>query len=516
MTITGNTTRSETETQYFDVLIVGAGLSGIDAAYRLQTECPHKTYAILEGRDTIGGTWDLFRYPGVRSDSDMFTLGYPFRPWPNPKAIADGPSILNYISETARHYGIDQKIRYNHRVKRAVWSFEEVRWTLEVEDNSTGSGTILTYSCNFLFMCSGYYDYSQGYLPEWPGANRFGGQVVHPQFWPENLDYTGKRVVIIGSGATAVTLAPALAPLAAHVTMLQRSPTYIVSVPSQDAAAKWLRQHLPKRMAYPVIRWKQILFGVFFYTLARKRPEATKKAIINLVQQALGPDYNVERHFSPLYNPWDQRLCLVPDYDLFKAIKEGKVSVVTDQVESFNEKGIVLRSGEQLEADIIVTATGLSMKLGGGVEFRVGDTPVNFSETLSYKGTMFSGVPNLASVFGYTNASWTLKADLLAQYVCRVLNHMDRHGYNECVPQRPTESEALNGEPILNLTSGYVQRAIATLPRQGSKSPWKLNQNYLRDVGLLKFGRVNDGWLKFRKVEPARQTGNPVPASRIS
>jgi monooxygenase len=500
MTITDDATRIETE--YFDVLIVGAGLSGIDAAYRLQTGCLHKTYAILEGRAAIGGTWDLFRYPGVRSDSDMFTLGYPFQPWPRAKAIAGGPSILNYIRETARQYGIDRKIRYNHRVKRAVWSSEQARWTLEVED--TTAETSHRLSCNFLFMCSGYYDYTRGYLPEWPGAQRFSGQVIHPQFWPENLDYTGKRVVIIGSGATAVTLAPVLASQAAHVTILQRSPTYIVSVPSQDAAANWLLEHLPKRMAYPVIRWKQILFSVFFYTLARKRPEATKKGIIKLVQQALGPDYNVERHFSPLYNPWDQRLCLVPDSDLFKAIKAGKVSVVTDQIESFIDKGIRLSSGEELEADIIVTATGLSLKLGGGVEFLVDGKPVNFSETLNYKGTMFSGIPNLASVFGYTNASWTLKADLIAQYVCRVLNYMDKHGYTVSVPQQPTDPEAYSKEPLLNLTSGYIQRAISTLPRQGSKVPWKLYQNYLQDVVLLKLRRINDGTLKFRKVTVSR------------
>jgi cation diffusion facilitator CzcD-associated flavoprotein CzcO len=499
MTITDNTIG----TAHFDVLIVGAGLSGIGAAYRLQTECPNKTYAILEGRSASGGTWDLFRYPGVRSDSDMYTLGYPFRPWPNAKAIADGPSILNYIRDTARLYGIDRKIRFNHKVKRAVWSSENARWTVEVEDLATGITP--TFSCNFLYMCSGYYDYSQGYLPKWPGLEEFSGQVVHPQFWPENLNYRGKRVVIIGSGATAVTLAPALAPLAEHVTMLQRSPTYIVSVPSQDAVATWLREHLPKKLAYSISRWKQILYGIFFYTLARKRPEATKKQIIELVQQALGPDYNVERHFSPVYNPWDQRLCLVPDSDLFNAIKEGKVSIVTDQIETFTKKGLRLRSGEALEADIIVTATGLSMKLGGGVEFLVDGQPVNFPATLTYKGTMYSEVPNLASTFGYTNASWTLKADLIAEYVCRVLNYMDKHGYNVCIPQRPSEPEALSEEPLLNLSSGYVQRAISILPQQGSKAPWKLYQNYLQDLVRLKLGRINDGTLEFRKVKVGRE-----------
>lgn len=496
---------TSSDTGDYDVLIVGAGLSGIDAAYRLQTECPGKSFLILEGRDTLGGTWDLFRYPGVRSDSDMFTLGYPFRPWPEPKAIADGPSILNYVRETAQAFGLDRKIRYNQKVLRAAWSSAEARWTLEVEDTTTGAP--LSYSCNFLLMCSGYYDYKQGYLPEWPGFSRFGGKIVHPQFWPEDLDYSGQRVVIIGSGATAVTLAPAMAPLAAQVTVVQRSPTYIVAVPAQDAAANWLREHLPKRLAYPVIRWKQILLGVLLYTLARKRPEATKKQLVGMVQQALGPDYNVERHFSPLYNPWDQRLCLVPDADLFKAIKQGKVSVVTGRIESFNEKGLQLSSGEQVEADIMVTATGLSMKLGGGVEFWVDGERKNFSDSLSYKGAMFSGIPNLASVFGYTNASWTLKADLIAQYVCRVLNYMDKHGYTECVPQRP--SGGFTEAPAINLTSGYVRRAINILPRQGSKAPWKLYQNYLQDWARLRFGRISDGYLKFQRLK----AGKPLTPS---
>jgi cation diffusion facilitator CzcD-associated flavoprotein CzcO len=494
--MSGNNPRTPVE--HFDVLIVGAGLSGIGAAYHLQTKCPQKRFLILEGRNAIGGTWDLFRYPGVRSDSDMFTLGYPFRPWPNAKAIADGPSIRTYIRETASEFGIDRKVRFNHQVKGAEWSSEEARWTLEVAQTTTGE--LHRLSCNFLYLCSGYYDYNRGYLPDWPGQEQFKGDMIHPQFWPEKLDYSGKRVVIIGSGATAVTLAPVMATQATHVTILQRSPTYIVSVPSENAQANWLKKYLPEKLAHPVIRWKQIFYSMRVYKRVRKFPEAAKKMIVDMVRQELGPDYDIDKHFTPRYNPWDQRLCLVPDADLFKAIREKKLSVVTDQIENFNEKGIVLKSGEQLEADLIVAATGLSMKLGGGVEFIVDDKPVQFSETLSYKGTMFSTIPNLASVFGYTNASWTLKAELIAEYVCRVLNYMDEHDYQICLPARPTESGAITGEPLLNLNSGYVQRAAAALPRQGSSPPWKLYQNYLKDYRLLKFGRVNDGTLQFQKT----------------
>jgi cation diffusion facilitator CzcD-associated flavoprotein CzcO len=483
------------ETEHVDVLIVGAGLSGIDGAYHLQTRCPNKTYAILEGRDAIGGTWDLFRYPGVRSDSDMFTLGYPFRPWREGKAIADGPSILKYIRETAEEYGIDKKIRFGHRVCRAEWSSDGARWTVEAGRGADREPA--QFTCNFLYMCTGYYDYDRGYLPEWPGVERFAGRIVHPQQWPDDLDYAGKRVVVIGSGATAVTLVPAMAEQAAHVTMLQRSPTYIVAMPSQDAVANWLNRALPAKLAHGIARWKAILLSMFFYNLARKRPEATKRRIVRLAQQELGPDYDVNTHFTPRYNPWDQRLCLVPDADLFAAIRAGKVSVATDHIETFTETGIRLRSGQALDADMIVTATGLVLKVLSGIEVMVDGARMEAPKTMTYKGMMYSDVPNMASALGYTNASWTLKCDLTAQYVCRLLNYMDKRGYTHCTPRRRDPS--IGEEPLLSFTSGYVQRAIDQLPRQGSKKPWKLYQNYALDLLTLRFGKVDDGTLEFSR-----------------
>lgn len=479
--------------EYVDVLVVGAGLSGIAAGYYLQTRSPQKSYAILEGRSAIGGTWDLFRYPGVRSDSDMFTLGYSFRPWPNAKAIADGPAILQYVRETAAVYGIDRKIRFNQRVRRATWSSEKAQWTVEVVCESDNEVREMT--CAFLFMCTGYYDYDHGYMPEWPGLERFTGRIVHPQQWPEDLDYAGKRVLVIGSGATAVTLVPAMAEQAAHVTMLQRSPTYIVARPSEDAIANWLRRRLPARVAHQVTRWKSILFMMYFYSLARRKPENTKQAILKMTREQLGPDYDIETHFTPRYNPWDQRMCLVPDADLFEAIKAGKVSVVTDQIENFTETGIRLRSGEELAADVIVTATGLSMRLMSGVQLVVDGRDVNLGETLTYRGMMYSGVPNLASAIGYTNASWTLKCELIARYVCRLLNYMDQHGYAQCVPLQ--SDDAGTAESVMNLTSGYVQRALATLPRQGEKKPWRTYQNYLKDIVNLRLTAINDGTMTF-------------------
>jgi cation diffusion facilitator CzcD-associated flavoprotein CzcO len=480
------------EPEHFDVLVVGAGLSGVAAGYHLQDKCPGKSYVILESRDAIGGTWDLFRYPGIRSDSDMYTLGFNFRPWRNAKAIADGPSILEYVRDTARENGIDRKVRFHHRVTRAEWSSRNARWTVEAQH----SDEILHFSCNFLFMCSGYYDYANGYKPEFPDAGSFAGKLIHPQHWPENLDYEGKRVVVIGSGATAVTLAPAMAEKAAHVMMLQRSPTYMVSRPSEDALANSLRQKLPPMLAYQLTRWKNVLLGMWFFRLARRKPEKVKAGIINLVSKQLGPDYDVGTHFTPRYNPWDQRLCLVPDGDLFREINAGRMSIVTDHVERFTLRGIKLKSGQELAADIIVTATGLQMKLFSGLNVSVDGAPTDLAKTMSYKGMMFSGVPNFAGAFGYTNASWTLKADLTCEYVCRLLRYMDRHGYRRCMPQRdPSVTEV----PWLNFTSGYVQRAINQLPRQGSKKPWKLYQNYARDLMALRFGSVKDAAMQFSK-----------------
>jgi monooxygenase len=479
---------------HVDVLIVGAGLSGIGVAYHLQTNCPKKTFAILEARGAIGGTWDLFRYPGIRSDSDMHTLGYRFRAWRGEKSIADGPSILDYVRDTAREYGIERKIRFGHKVLRASWSSSEARWTLDVTGPDGGA---LKMTCNFLQMCSGYYDYDGGYMPGWPGMERFGGKILHPQAWPEDANYDGARVVVIGSGATAVTLVPAMADTAAHVTMLQRSPTYIVARPAKDPIANWLYRKLPEGLAHGLARWKNILLQMYFYRIARRKPEAAKKAIIGLAQAELGPDVDVAKHFTPRYNPWDQRLCLVPDGDLFKAIRAGKASVVTDEIESFTETGIKLRSGEELAADIIVTATGLKMKLLGGLQVLLDGVPVDLSKCLNYKGVMYSDIPNLGSTFGYTNASWTLKADLTAEYLCRLLNYMDRKGFVSCTPHNTDPTVTADATPPL--TSGYFERAKDLLPKQGSKTPWKLHQNYARDLLGLRFGGIDDGSMVFAR-----------------
>ena len=481
-------------TEHFDVLIVGAGLSGIGAGWHLQSNCPKKTYAILEGRDTIGGTWDLFRYPGIRSDSDMYTLGYSFKPWREAKAIADGPSILKYVRETARDYGIDKHIRYNQQVKRAAWSSDSQTWTIEAEKTD---GRLTSFTCNFLFMCSGYYNYAEGYTPEFAGSNQFQGRIVHPQHWPDDLDYSGKRVVVIGSGATAVTIVPEMAKEAAHVVMLQRSPTYVVSRPAEDAFANKLREALPAKLAYSIIRWRNVLFGMFFFNMARKKPEETKQRIIGMVREQLGPDYDVDTHFTPRYNPWDQRLCLVPDADLFKAINAGTASVVTDRIETFTPTGLKLESGETLDADIIVTATGLNMQLLSGLELTVDGERRDLSQSMSYKGMMYSDVPNLASSFGYTNASWTLKCDLTCEYVCRLLNYMDKAGHAAATPRaKPGEVAEI---PWFDFSSGYVQRGIGQFPKQGDKAPWKLYQNYALDMVTLRFGAVDDGSLEFTR-----------------
>jgi cation diffusion facilitator CzcD-associated flavoprotein CzcO len=424
----------------------------------------------------------------------MFTLGYSFRPWLEAKAIADGPSILNYVRSTAHDYGIDRKTRFNHRVRRASWSTKNSEWTVEAE---VGAGkNVVTLTCSFIYLCTGYYDYDKGYTPEWAGIDNFTGTLVHPQKWPEDLDYTDKQVVVIGSGATAVTLVPAMAERAEHVTMLQRSPTYVVNLPAQDKIANTLRRHLPMKTAYALTRWKNVFLQMFFYNLARAKPDYFKKMVMKGVRRQLGRDYDV-RHFTPAYNPWDQRLCLVPDADLFNSIREGKSSVVTDDIDTFTEKGIRLRSGKELEADIIVTATGLNMRLMSGLQLVVDGKPVDMSTTMAYKGMMYSDIPNLASAFGYTNASWTLKCDLTSEYVCRLINYMDGHGYSQCTPRR-TDPTVVD-EPAIDFSSGYVQRALHTLPRQGSKTPWRLHQNYALDLMGVRYSAVDDGTMKFTR-----------------
>ena len=484
--------------EHFDVVVVGAGISGIGTGYHLQDKCPERTYVILEGRAAMGGTWDLFRYPGIRSDSDMHTLGFSFHPWTRAKSIADGPSIRAYVEETAAAYGIDRHIRYRHHVETARWSTEEARWSVEATD---ADGERIVFTCNFLAMCSGYYNYAKGHTPEFAGAETFAGRVVHPQFWPQDLDYAGKRVVVIGSGATAVTLVPEMAKQAAHVTMLQRSPTYVVSRPGEDAVANWLRSKLPDRLAYRITRWKNVLLGMVFYRMARKKPERTKERLLGMVREHLGPDYDVETHFTPRYNPWDQRLCLVPDADLFAALKQGKASVVTDTIDRLVPAGIALASGKTLDADIIVTATGLDLQLMSGIAFSVDGAPVDFGKALQYKGMMFSDVPNLTYTFGYTNASWTLKADLVATYVSRLLNTMKKRGMRQATPHN--DDPAMAVEPFVNFSSGYIQRAADRLPKQGTRKPWRLNQNYALDLMALKFGSVDDAMV-FSNPPPAK------------
>ncbi|MET0274085.1 MAG: NAD(P)/FAD-dependent oxidoreductase [Phenylobacterium sp.] len=485
-------------TQHFDVLIVGAGLSGVGAAWHLQDKAPDRTYAILEGREAIGGTWDLFRYPGIRSDSDMYTLGYAFRPWTEAKAIADGPSILRYVRDTAREADIEQHIRFRHQVKRAAWSSEDAAWTVE----ALHDGKPVQLTCSFLFLCGGYYSYEGGYTPDFPGVEGFKGALVHPQQWPEDLDYTGKKVVVIGSGATAVTLVPEMAKTAGHVTMLQRSPTYVVSRPAEDAFANKLRARLPAKLAYWLIRWRNVLFGMWFFRLARSKPAAVKANILKMVQAQLGPDYDVGTHFTPSYNPWDQRLCLVPDADLFEAIKAGSASVVTDHIDAFTPTGLRLKSGANLDADIVVTATGLVLQVMNGLELTVDGRRVDPGQTLSYKGMMYEGVPNLASSFGYTNASWTLKCDLTCEYVCRLLNHMAKTGMRQVTP-RNTDPD-VERQPWLDFSSGYVQRAMEKFPKQGTKAPWKLHQNYALDLMSLRYAKLEDGTLQFTNPAPAR------------
>ena len=485
----------------FDVLIIGAGLSGIDAAWHLQKRCPGKRYAILEARDAIGGTWDLFRYPGVRSDSDMFTLGYAHRPWREPVALADGRAIRGYIADTARDAGIDRHIRFGHRVTRASWSSPDAQWTVEAEVSGAGSpqGRVLRVAARFLVWCSGYYRYSAGYTPQLEGVERFKGELVHPQHWPGRLDCRGKRVVVIGSGATAVTLVPALAKDAGHVTMLQRSPSYYVSLPHRDVVADLLRRVLPARAAYRLVRFKNSSLSVLFYQACRRFPKLMRRLLIGQVRRALGPGYDVATHFSPAYGPWEQRLCVVPGGDLFEAIRGGRASVVTDRIAGFTERGIRLESGGELEADIVVTATGLVLEPLGGASLDIDGREVDLSQVVTYKGVLFNEVPNLASVFGYLNASWTLRADLLCAYLCRLLRYMDRHGFATVTPRQ--RDPAMATRPFVEgFSSGYLLRSLDALPKQGSRPPWRARQNYPLDWASLTLRPIADDALEFGRA----------------
>ena len=493
-----------TSAEHLDVLIVGAGLSGVGAACHLERECPELDYAVLEARERIGGTWDLFRYPGIRSDSDMHTLGYSFAPWQDPEAIADGAAILRYVSDTARRHGILDRVRCRHRVVAGHWSGERSEWSVEVERE--GGEEAETLTCRFLLMCTGYYRYDRGHTPEFAGADRFSGPVIHPQLWPEDLDYTGQRVVVIGSGATAVTLVPAMARTARHVTMLQRSPSYVLSVPGADPMGERLRRRLPPAAAYQLIKWRNVLGMSLLYQLSRRRPGLIRRLIRRGIERQLPDGYDVDTHFRPRYDPWDQRMCFVPDGDLFAALSDGSASIATGEVETFTERGIRIAGSpaREIETDIIVTATGLELLALGGVALTVDGRPVELPETVAYKGMMLSGVPNFAFAMGYTNASWTLKADLTARYVCRLLNHMRARGLRQCVPI--LDDPELGREPLIDLASGYVQRSVAAFPAQGSRRPWRVHQNYVLDLLAFRLGRVDDGVLRFSRagtVEPA-------------
>lgn len=484
--------------EHLDVLIVGAGISGISAAWHLQDRSPSKTYAILERRESMGGTWDLFKYPGIRSDSDMFTLGFRFKPWTSAKSIANGPEILSYIKDAAAENGIDKNIRYRHQVVAADWSDADNRWTVTVD---TGDDEI-TMTCSFFFATTGYYNYDQGYSPEFPGSDDFAGTIVHPQHWPEDLDYTGKKIVVIGSGATAITLIPALVNSGAgHVTMLQRSPSYVGSLPDEDPIAVAANKYLPENVAHVVNRWKAIVFSTAQYQLARKFPNYMRKTLMTMAKRRLPEGYDVEKHFGPSYNPWDQRLCLAPNGDLFKTIRKGNADVVTDTIDTFVPEGIKLASGEVLDADIIVTATGLNMQLLGGLTPTLNGEPIDLTSLMTYKGLMFSGIPNFAITFGYTNASWTLKADLVSEFVCRVLNYMDDNGFDRVVPEHP--GAAVSELPFMDFAPGYFLRAIDQLPKSGSRAPWRLKQNYFLDLRLIRQGKVDDEALHFTKHRAA-------------
>jgi len=494
--------------EHVDVLIVGAGISGVGAACRIQHECPGRTFAVLESRGTIGGTWDLFRFPGIRSDSDMYTLSYPFQPWSGAQAIVDGASILEYIRKTARDHRIEDNIRFDHRVLGAAWSTADARWTVDVERTDTNETFQLT--CNFLYSCTGYYRYERAYTPEFEGIERFGGEIVHPQFWTDDIDYAGKRVVVIGSGATAVTIVPAMAEKAAHVTQLQRSPSYLISVPAMDPIAGFLCKLLPDRYAYPIVRWKNVLVALAIFRLSRRRPNTMKALLRKGLERRLPPGFDIDKHFKPSYDPWDQRMCIVPDGDFFDAVTAGKVSIVTDHIRSFTENGIALESGEKLEADLIVTATGLDLIPFGGMLLEVDGDEVKLGDTIAYEGMQLSGVPNFAFAFGYTNQSWTLGADLTSAQLCKLLNHMDRNGYSHCTPR--VDDPAATAVPFADLSSGYVLRAVDKFPKQGKITPWRREQNYPRNLRELQRLTFDDPALEFSRAVPAGEAQTEVAA----
>ncbi len=482
--------------EHLDVIIIGAGLSGIGAACHLRQRCPDKRYAILESRDAIGGTWDLFRYPGIRSDSDMHTLGFAFKPWKERKSIADGPAIRRYVNETADAYGVREHIRFGHKLVRAEWSSEARRW--EIEARRSDSDDTTKMSCSFLLMCSGYYNYARGYRPEFEGQSDFEGTIIDPQFWPEDLDYTGQRVAVIGSGATAMTIVPNMATTASHVTMIQRSPTWVVSRPSVDRIAVFLRKFLPERWAYAITRFKNVQFQRFAYERTRTHPEEVKQRLLDMLRKELGPDFDIERHFTPTYNPWDQRLCLIPDSDLFQRLREGRVSVVTDSIDRFTKTGIRMRSGHEVDADVIVTATGLELQVLGGAEFLKDGKKIDFADTWTYKGMLFSDVPNLVHTFGYINASWTLRADLTAEYTCRLLQHMDALDAKVCVPRLREQDAGMPARPWIDgFPAGYMLRSMHLFPKQGDRAPWLNTQSYARDRKLLRKAPLDDGALRF-------------------
>lgn len=485
-------------TLHVDVLIMGAGLSGIGAACHLQHECPNKSYLILESRNAMGGTWDLFRYPGIRSDSDMYTLGYNFKPWTNPKAIADGESIREYIKETAQEYGIEKHIQYGRKVVSADWDSQKALWNVQVEEIESGESQV--YTCSFFLSCAGYYNYKAGYEPEFNGRDRFTGQIIHPQHWPEDLDYSGKRVVVIGSGATAVTLVPSMSDKAAHVTMLQRSPSYVMTVPEKDKISNTLREYLPEKWVYRMARTRNVALSMAVYKFSRAYPDKMRHFIQDHIAGRIGADVDM-KHFTPKYDPWDERLCAVPDGDLFRALRKGKVSVETDHIDTFTEKGLLLKSGKELEADIIVTATGLDLQLLGGMSLSVDGAAYDVTKKMYYKGLMFEDLPNFGMVFGYTNASWTLKADLISEFVCRLLKYMDKKGVSQVTPRNHTQVENI---PFVDMSAGYIQRALAKVPRQGAKAPWKLYQNYALDLAMLRYGRLSDGTLEFSRASARR------------